>query len=205
MKKRIGTLKGLPIVDGDINLIKYLEIHYKKLCEEVEGEVFKIKLSYNEEYGLYVGSAIFPVNVSIPNNGYILIYVANLLREGEEQSIILSEHEDDIIIPANVEVVILSAIQEELFFTQTTKKVTVTYPFFGIGIYEDLYFKDIKDNIFNKFLPIIFDAEKGSFTLIQEDQLLPKYTPIWIIDSAAKSEKLNSIFKEKLNYIFKKK
>lgn len=46
MKKRIGTFKGHPIVDGDINLVKYPEIHYNNLrartfkveCEEVKNE-----------------------------------------------------------------------------------------------------------------------------------------------------------------------
>ena len=44
MKKRIDTLKGHPIVDGDINLVRYPEIHYKKLCEEAPKEIFKVKL-----------------------------------------------------------------------------------------------------------------------------------------------------------------
>lgn len=44
MKKRIGTLKGRPIVDGDINLVKYPEIHYNNLKArtfKVEGEELK--------------------------------------------------------------------------------------------------------------------------------------------------------------------
>lgn len=43
MKKRIGILKGRPIVDGDINLVRYPEIHKKTLgIDEWEnGNTFK--------------------------------------------------------------------------------------------------------------------------------------------------------------------
>lgn len=72
MKKRIGTLKGRPIVDGDINLVKYPEIHKKTLGIDVweNGNPFKITLSEitdSEGSSSYYRTVVFPVNVLIPD------------------------------------------------------------------------------------------------------------------------------------------
>lgn len=42
MKKRIGTLKGHPIVDGDINLVRYPEIHYKNFVKKHRNRSLKL-------------------------------------------------------------------------------------------------------------------------------------------------------------------
>lgn len=57
MKKRIGTLKGRPIVDGDINLVKYPEIHYNNLKArtfKVEGEELKNEEIKKNTQGIYL-------------------------------------------------------------------------------------------------------------------------------------------------------
>lgn len=114
MKKRIGTLKGHPIVDGDINLVRYPEIHYKKLCEEAPKEIFKVKLEWNEDIEAYVGSAIFPVNV-ISNDEVLGAMQPYISIDNLEESDLFNFYMEDDVIPANVGMLIIG-LKEEIFF-----------------------------------------------------------------------------------------
>ena len=210
MKKRIGTLKGRPIVDGDINLVKYPEIHQKTLgaSEWENGESIKItlkKFSNSEDY-FYYNFVIFPVDVLIPQIvGVIIPLTANNSVSGLPEQIngILLNGISNII-PANVGVLVMDLIgKKEYSFVPFTEKVNFSYPFNGVGVYQDSYTQDI---------PIIYDGsgtwaatasldddENIIFTPLEEGTLVPKYTPLWIYD------KYNTENKIKLNLNLKKK
>lgn len=207
MKKKIGTLKGHPIVDGDINLVRYPEIHVKKLCEEVPKRVFKIKLEWNEELEGYTGSAIFPVNVIPPNDERTLVGMVPQIKLDaltEPQFIRFKLVEG--VLPANVGVIIISD-KEEISFTQTTKKLSLSYPFLGFSVHSDFYLDEICETNY-LMIPLIYVGSSNTFSEITEDSILPKNIPIWIdrrdSGTPAALQKLNYIFKDKLNYISKK-
>lgn len=127
MKKRIGTLKGHPIVDGDINLVRYPEIHYKKLCEEAPKEIFKVKLEWNEDIEAYVGSAIFPVNV-ISNDEVLGAMQPYISIDNLEESDLFNFYMEDDIIPANVGMLIIG-LKEEIFLHKLLKNLVFHTPF----------------------------------------------------------------------------
>lgn len=203
MKKRIGTLKGHPIVDGDINLVRYPEIHYKKLCEEAPKEIFKVKLEWNEDIEAYVGSAIFPVNV-ISNDEVLGAMLPYISIDNLEESDLFNFYMEDDVIPANVGMLIIG-LKEEISFTQTTKKLSLSYPFLGFSVHSDFRFIDIC-SYDSSIVPIIYSGSNNTFSVIPEDHLLPKNIPIWIskLGNPSELQKLNYMFKDKLNSISKK-
>lgn len=210
MKKRIGTLKGHPIVDGDINLVRYPEIHQKTLGagEWENGEPIKItlkKFSDSEGY-FYYAFVIFPVDVSIPEGiGVILPITANNSVSGlpeQANGIILNFHEK--IIPANIGVLVVDQMgKKECSFRPFTEKINYGYPFNGIGVYQDSYTQDIWP-IFDgsgiwAATADLNDDTSIKFTPLEEGSLVPKYTPLWIYKKLPLENKI------KLNHIFKKK
>lgn len=83
MKKKIGELKGRPIVDGDPNLVRYPEIHKNILGIDVwdNGNPFKITLSEVTDSGgssFYYRTVVFPVNVLIPEGVLALVMVTTI-------------------------------------------------------------------------------------------------------------------------------
>ena len=203
MKKRIGTLKGHPIVDGDINLVRYPEIHYKKLCEEAPKEIFKVKLEWNKDIEAYIGSAIFPVNV-ISNDEDIIAMLPYISTDNLEEPGLFNFYMEDDVIPANVGILIIG-LKEEISFTQTTKKLSISYPFLGFSVHSDFRFIDICSPD-SQIVPIIYSGSNNTFSVIPKDHLLPKNIPIWLskLDNSRELLKLNYMSKDKLNSISKK-
>ena len=190
MKKRIGTLKGHPIVDGDINLVRYPEIHQKTLGagEWENGEPIKITLKkFLDSDGLYYDLVIFPVDVYIPEGiGVVIpITVNNSVSGLPEQvsGIILNFNEK--IIPANIGVLVIDQVGEkEYSFVPSTEKANYGYPFNGIGVYQDSYTQDIwpihdGSGIWAATVDLNDDSSI-KFTPLEEGSLVPKYTPLWI-------------------------
>lgn len=215
MKKRIGTLKGHPIVDGDINLVRYPEIHKKTLDIDVwnNGNPFKITLSkHTDSEGIisYYRSVIFPVNVLIPEGVLVEAIVTTIDSVSGlpklEQVLILNDITE--VIPANVGVIVIDTYErKELLFEQTTEKTPFSYPFNGMGIYADYSTEEIMTllQIFGLSAATLGADEESNiiFTPLSEDSLIPKYTPLWLyVELNSKAELTNNL---KLNHIFKKK
>lgn len=215
MKKRIGTFKGHPIVDGDINLVKYPEIYKKTLGIDVwdNGNPFKITLYEHidsEGSSSYYRTVVFPVNTLIPE-GVLVLAMATTIDSVSglpkvEQILILNNITE--VIPANVGVIVIDCYErKELLFEQTTEKTPFSYPFNGMGIYADYSTEEIMVllQIFNLSAATIgMDEEANAiFTPLSEDSLIPKYTPLWVYaEPNSKAELTNNL---KLNHIFKKK
>lgn len=215
MKKRIGTFKDHPIVDGDINLVKYPEIHKKTLGIDVwdNGNPFKITLSKITVLGgssYYYRSVVFPINVLIPE-GVLVLAMATTIDSVSglpkiEQILILNDITE--VIPANVGVVVLDVYErKELLFEQTTEKTPFSYPFNGMGIYANYSTEEIMvllQRLDLSAATIGMDEEANLiFTPLSEDSLISKYTPLWVYaEPNSKAELTNNL---KLNHIFKKK
>lgn len=215
MKKRIGTLKGRPIVDGDINLVKYPEIHKKTLGIDVwdNGNPFKITLYEHidsEGSSYYYRTVVFPVNVLIPE-GVLVVAVATTIDSVSglpkvEQILILNDITE--VIPANVGVVVMDGYErKELLFEQTTEKTPFSYPFNGMGIYADYSTEEIMfllQGLDLSAATLGMDEETNLlFTPLSEDSLIPKYTPLWVYAEPNSKAKLTNNLK--LNHIFKKR
>lgn len=215
MKKRIGTLKGRPIVDGDINLVKYPEIHKKTLGIDVwdNGNPFKItlyELIDSEGTTNCYRTVVFPVNVLIPDGVSVAVPVITHDSVSGLPKLVnlLILNEITRVIPANVGMIVVSDYNEkELLFEQTTEKTPFSYPFNGMGIYADYSTEEIMDllQIFNLSAATIGIDEEANviFTPLSKDSLIPKYTPLWVYaEPNSKAELTNNL---KLNHIFKKK
>lgn len=215
MKKRIGTLKGRPIVDGDTNLVRYPEIHKKTLGIDVwdNGNPFKITLSKHidsEGSVYYHRPVVFPTNVLIPEGVLVLAFTTTIDSVSDlpkaEQTLVLNDITE--VIPANVGVLVVDAYErEELLFEQTTEKTPLSYPFNGMGIYADYSTEGIMFILqaFNLSAATLGVNEEMDiiFTPLSEGSLIPKYTPLWVYaEPNSKAELTNNL---KLNHIFKKK
>lgn len=123
MKKRVGKIANIPIVEGDKNLIAPNEINY----EDIRLDKHFI-ITTNDTTGLsgnpdlnegykYVATAFFPVNVSVPDG-----------VKAYSNSIFTNNHIDisllDKVIPANVGVFITSKTPTPVFY-QTTATVSI--------------------------------------------------------------------------------
>ena len=209
MKKRIGTLKGHPIVDGDINLVRYPKIHQKTLGIGEYENPFSITLPEFIEPGpegntYYCRSVIFPVNVLIPDG--VLVVVPEIVYNSVsglpelQNQLLLKDYVK--IIPANLGVLIFSYDKKKLSFVQTTENVNFPYPFNGIGVYQDSYTQEVSflQKMGFSFATLGIDISNDTvFTPLEEGSLIPKYTPLWIYKKLPLENKI------KLNHIFKKK
>lgn len=192
MKKKIGTLKGRPIVDGDINLVKYPEIHYNNLRArtfKVEGEELK-----NEEIKKYSVDlpevthyklAVFPANVIVPKDTIAISMLTGIaISIGDPEHINLSYLQGDII-PANTAILIFS-ITPEIIFTETFENLPFITHSVGICVYEETTAKDLL-NLINsisnnsyKYLDLVSITEEDGITTVRVkmDTIIKKYSVV---------------------------
>ena len=184
MKKRIGTLKGHPIVEGDINLVKYPEIHYDNL----KARTFKIQTEFfakDEEYNIYTAFVGFPTNVFFLSEDILAVAFSD-----NEYTIPFLPAD---IIPANTGIMILTT-KPEITFIETFENPPCSIPLLiGICVHEEQTAKEILDKFTlassDRILryTIIQDEEGNpvvSTQILEDDTIIKKYSIVDVLKNS---------------------
>lgn len=213
MKKKIGTLKGHPIVDGDINLVRYPEIHYNNLRArtfKVEGIEHKLDSEDSQDEVTYIAIAAFPVNVIVPENTMAISIFDSVTSNESDILINAKEYFQGDIIPSDTTIIVQS-LTPEIIFIETFENPPFSLHSKGIGVYEETTAKDLLNTInsiidkpFQYLVLLHFTTEEGFFEKkLENDTIIKEYSVVALSNNptvqSSYSLKLNNIFKKKIN------
>lgn len=133
-KRRVGTYKGKPIIEGDPNLLNENELFggsrvYIKTLKAANVTIKDTAYTYASTFSA-------PENVLIPSNVKVFSVVGNNTN-GE---LILIEVKD--IIPALLGVLVVANSEETAAFASTKKNPIRQVPGIGVGVVETMPTKD---------------------------------------------------------------
>lgn len=165
MKRRLGNLKGAPIVEGDENLMTSNEVNYNTIRTDKHWVV-----STNDTTGLkgnpdfskgykYVGTACFPVNTLVPKD--VNVYSVFVDRDSDDGGLsthLVQIHDGDVI-PAGTGILITSKIKSPVFY-QTTKTVPFGYYQTCICVYKSTPLKTIED-LYPRYEILVFGVNNS--------------------------------------------